>query len=172
MSPQTPQPELQPEPQPKQAQRMDLLLWRHAEAEDHTENDLERQLTDRGLKQARSVGRWILEHRPKQLRILVSPAIRTLQTAEALDLEFEINPQLSPAAAATDLIAAANWPAAGGAVLLVGHQPTLGRLAARLLTGKEMDLSIKKGALWWFVHDGADDDETVLKAVIPASLAR
>lgn len=152
-------------------QRMDILLWRHAEAEDHTENDLERRLTARGRKQANRVGRWILEHQPSKLRILVSPAMRTRQTADALGLEYEIDAQLAPAAEPIDLITAANWPAAGGAVLLVGHQPTLGRLAARLLTGTEMDLTIKKGAVWWFVHDGAGaEGKTVLKAAIPVSL--
>ena len=135
--------------------RMDLLLWRHAEAVDHDDNDMERQLTDRGLKQAKSVGRWILAHHPKKLRILVSPAIRTIQTAEALGLQFEINHQLGPAAGVDDLMAAANWPSADGAVLLVGHKRTLGRLAAHLLTGTEMELAIKKGAVWWFTHGGS-----------------
>lgn len=154
-------------------QGMDLLLWRHAEAEDGSGDDLARQLTAHGLKQAKSVGRWIKEHRPANLRILVSPAVRSVQTAEALGLAYEVSPQLGPSAAAADLIAAAGWPAAGGGVLLVGHQPTLGRLAARLLLGKEMDLFIKKGALWWFSRDGLEGEGgTMLKAVIPPSLAR
>lgn len=154
-------------------QRMDLLLWRHAEAEDREGDDLERQLTARGLKQAKNVGGWLQDHRPKKLRILVSPAIRTVQTAEALGLEYEISQQLAPTTMATDLIAAADWPSAGGAVLLVGHQPILGRLAGLLLIGEERDLTIKKGALWWFSHGGREGgSETVLKAVISASLAR
>lgn len=154
-------------------QQMEVLLWRHAEAEDHAANDLERALTDRGFKQAAIVGRWIREHRPKKMRILVSPATRTIQTADALDLKFEIDEQIGPEASAEDLIAAANWPAEGGAVLLVGHQPTLGRLAARLLTGTEMDLTIKKGAVWWIARDSRGGrDDTILKAVISANLAR
>lgn len=154
------------------AEQMDILLWRHAEAEDSNGDDLARQLTARGMKQAKSVGRWLLEHRPKKMRILVSPAIRAIQTAEGLGLDYEIDPQLDPSATPDSLIAAAEWPAAGGAVLLVGHQPTLGRLASRLLVGKEMDLSIRKGAVWWFTRDGREGrNETSLKAVIPASLA-
>lgn len=152
--------------------RMDLLLWRHAEAEDREDDDLARQLTARGLKQAKSVGRWLQDHQPKNLRILVSPAIRAVQTAEALGLEYEISQQLDPSATPSQLIAAADWPAGGGAVLLVGHQPTLGRLAGLLLVGMEMDLAIKKGALWWFTHEEREgESETTLKAVIPASLA-
>lgn len=150
-------------------QRMDLLLWRHAEAEDHQDDDLARRLTAHGLQQAKSVAGWLLAHQPKKLRILVSPAVRARQTADAAGLDYEISQQLAPNASAADLIAAANWPAAGGAVLLVGHQPTLGRLAGLLLVNHEIDLNIKKGAIWWFSRDS--DNETVLKAAIPASLA-
>jgi len=149
--------------------RRDLLLWRHAEAEAHQADDLGRRLTARGVQQAKSVAHWLRDHQPKRLRILVSPAVRARQTADAAGLDYEISPQLGPDATAADLIAAANWPAADGAVLLVGHQPTLGRLAALLLVNQEIDLSIGKGALWWFSRE--DDDETVLTAVIPAKLA-
>jgi phosphohistidine phosphatase len=41
------------------------------------------------------------------------------------------------------------WPRAGGTVLLVGHQPTLGRVAARLLFDLDSDWSLKKGAIVW-----------------------
>lgn len=154
------------------AQPMEILLWRHAEAEERDKDDLERKLTDRGMNQARSVGHWLLDRRPEALRILVSPAIRTLQTAEALRLEYEISPQLSPSGTALDLIGAADWPSAG-AVLLVGHQPALGRLAARLLIGTERDLTIPNGGLWWFTREERDGrSETMLKAAISASLAR
>lgn len=153
-------------------QRMDLLLWRHAEAEDNDGDDLARRLTGRGVKQAAAVGRWILAHHAKRLRILVSPAKRALQTADALGLEYEIADGIAPAAASSDLMAAADWPDAGGSVLLVGHQPSLGRLASVLLFGRETDLAIKKGALWWFVRDGRRIPcETVLQAVIAPNLA-
>ena len=62
-----------------------------------------------------------------------------------------------------DIIAASNWPRRKGAVLVVGHQPTLGRLAARLLAGEQADWTIKKGALWWF-SDRAGD--IFLRAVV------
>lgn len=149
--------------------RRDLLLWRHAEAEAHQADDLGRQLTARGLQQAQDVAHWLRAHQPKKLRILVSPAVRAQQTADAARLDYEISQQLAPDASAADLIAAANWPAADGAVLLVGHQPTLGRLAALLLVDREIDLRIAKGALWWFSREG--DKETALIAAIPPSLA-
>ena len=49
---------------------MDLIFWRHAEAEDEREGlaDLERALTSRGEKQAQRVGAWLDRHRPPPLK--------------------------------------------------------------------------------------------------------
>jgi len=149
---------------------MDLLLWRHAEAEDG-EDDLRRRLTTRGEKQARSMAAWILAHQPKDMRIIVSPAIRTQQTAEALKLPFETQRKIGPEACVSELIAAAGWPDASGSVLIVGHQPSLGRLASLLLAGHEADWSIKKGALWWLSNrTRRGETQTVLRAVLPVEL--
>ena len=149
---------------------MDLLLWRHAEAEDG-EDDLRRRLTARGEKQARSMAAWILAHQPKDMRIIVSPAIRTQQTAEALKLPFETQRKIGPEACVSELIAAAGWPDASGSVLIVGHQPSLGRLASLLLAGHEADWSIKKGALWWLSNrTRRGETQTVLRAVLPVEM--
>ena len=149
---------------------MDLLLWRHAEAEDG-EDDLRRRLTARGEKQARSMAAWILAHQPKDMRIIVSPAVRTQQTAEALKLPFETQRKIGPEACVSELIAAAGWPDASGSVLIVGHQPSLGRLASLLLAGHEADWSIKKGALWWLSNRvRRSEAQTVLRAMIPVEL--
>lgn len=149
---------------------MDLLLWRHAEAEDG-EDDLRRRLTARGEKQARSMAAWILTHQPKDMRIIVSPAIRTQQTAEALKLPFETQRKIGPEACVSELIAAAGWPDASGSVLIIGHQPSLGRLASLLLAGHEADWSIKKGALWWLSNrTRRGETQTVLRAVLPVEL--
>jgi len=148
---------------------VELILWRHAEAEDGGpgQSDHERRLTARGAKQARKVARWFLAHRPKELRILASPAERAVQTAQALKLPFEIDARIGPGADTADLIAASGWPDADGAVMLVGHQPTLGRLAALVLSGREADWTIKKGALWWLRRPGG---ETSLIAAIAPEL--
>ena len=149
---------------------MDLLLWRHAEAEEG-EDDLKRRLTERGRRQARIMAKWIGEHQPRSLRIIVSPAVRTQQTAEALKLPFETIRMIGPDAGVADLIAASRWPDASGAVLVVGHQPVLGRIAALLLSGQEAEWTIKKGALWWLSNrTRGDETQTVLRAVIPAEL--
>ena len=147
---------------------MDLLLWRHAEAEEG-QIDLQRRLTTRGEKQAKAMGKWIREHQPKNMRILVSPAVRCQQTAAALDLPFETIRQLGPEACVSDLIATSAWPSAGGSVLIVGHQPALGRMASLLLAGQEANWTVKKGALWWFSNRvRSQETQTVLRAVLPA----
>ena len=149
---------------------MDLLLWRHAEAEDG-DDDMLRRLTERGQKQAKTMAAWIRAHQPKDLRIIVSPAVRTQQTAEALDLPFETNRKIGPNACVSELIAASGWPDAAGAVLIIGHQPTLGRMASLLLAGHESDWSVKKGALWWLSNRVRRGDmQTVLRAMIPVEL--
>ena len=114
---------------------------------------------------------WIQRHQPKDLRIVVSPAVRTQQTAEALKLPFETNRKIGPDACVSELIAASGWPHAKGSVLIVGHQPSLGRMVSLLLAGQEAEWSIKKGALWWLsnrVRRG--ETQTVLRAMIPVEL--
>lgn len=149
---------------------MDLLLWRHAEAVDGNP-DHSRELTERGLKQARRVARWLSDNRPKRLRMLVSPTQRTRQTASAFSDDFEIVPALGPDASVAGILAAAGWPDGGGACLLVGHQPSLGRLAALLLAGQEADWTIKKGALWWFTNRVREGEtQTVLRCVVAPEL--
>ncbi len=78
--------------------------------------------------------------------MLVSPAQRTQQTAQALQRPFKTVATIDPQASVDDLLAAARWPRAKEPVLIVGHQPTLGTLAARLLTGQDLAWSVKKGA--------------------------
>jgi phosphohistidine phosphatase len=154
---------------------MDLILWRHAEAEDAGAGtpDARRRLTARGDKQAHDMAKWLKPRLPKRTNILVSPAVRTQQTAHVLALPFEVEPKIDVGADAADLIAAANWPEQSGAVLLVGHQPALGRLAALLLAGSEADWSVKKGAVWWLSKRSREGrDQTILRAVMNPEMLR
>ena len=128
---------------------MDLILWRHAEAEDGAP-DLARELTAKGFKQAEKIAAFLRQHLPEEHRILVSPAARAQQTAAALTDHFTLAPTIAPGASAQAVLHAARWPDAGGTVMIVGHQPTLGEVAAQLLGCNDYSLSIKKSALWWF----------------------
>jgi len=132
---------------------MDLILWRHADA-DNGSPDSARKLTERGQAQAASVAAWLKPRLPERCEILVSPAVRTQQTAAALGLPYSTSAEVGTGAVAADFLAAAGWPERRSALLIVGHQPTLGRVAATLLSGKEADWEIAKGALWWFRQTG------------------
>ena len=149
---------------------MDLILWRHAEAEPGIP-DLERALTSKGQKQARRMADWLGSQLPDNCRILSSPALRTLQTAEALGRKFKIHPELAPGAEPEDILKAANWPAGKEAVLIVGHQPTLGQVAALLMTGEADDWDMRKAGAWWFSqHEPGDPLSVYLKAVMAHDL--
>lgn len=145
---------------------MDLILWRHAEAVDGRP-DLARNLTAKGLRQARESAAWLREHLPRSMRILVSPAERTLQTARALTDDFEIVQSIAPGASAPAVLAAAGWPDAEAPVLVVGHQPTLGMVAATLVAGRPLSWSIRKSGIWWLSHRVRDEEaQTVVRAVM------
>lgn len=149
---------------------MDLILWRHAETEDGAP-DASRKLTGKGLKQAAAVAAWLKPRLPKQCRVISSPTKRTVQTASALTGDFEKIAEVGTGATAAALLSAAGWPDAKGAVVVVGHQPTLGQVAALLLAGAEADWSMKKGAAWWFTTRVRQrETETVLKAVVGPDL--
>jgi phosphohistidine phosphatase len=149
---------------------MDLILWRHAEAVDG-QPDLARELTPKGMKQAKAIAQWLSSRLPRRTRIIVSPAERTQQTAAALTDDFEIDRRLAPGAPPTAMLAAAGWPEHRGAVVVVGHQPTLGMAAALLIAGEPLPWSIKKGAIWWLSHRvRGEHPQVVLRAVMSPDL--
>lgn len=146
---------------------MELIFWRHAEAEEGS-NDLARALTAKGEKQAKRMAGFLNARLPASARILVSPAVRTQQTASALGRAFETVDAIAPGAEADAVLKAAGWPRAEGTVLIVGHQPTLGEAAALLLQ-TESGLSVRKGAVWWFASRARGGrEQAVLRTVIDA----
>lgn len=147
---------------------MDLLIWRHAEAEDEGkgQDDLQRALTRRGEKQAARMARWLDAHLPESTRILCSPALRCEQTVLPLGRKYQLQPDLAPGESAAKLLDAANWPRSRQPVLLVGHQPQLGQALARLLGLKQDDCPIRKGALWWLRTRQRDGQEQTVLVVV------
>lgn len=146
---------------------MDLIIWRHAEAQEGQEgheglDDLQRQLTPRGLKEATRMARWLDAVMPEGTRILCSPALRCDQTAHALGRRYRICPELAPGAPAGTLLALAKWPSARQSVLLVGHQPDLGGLVAHLLGIEDAAVSVRKGGIWWLRHRVRDGRASVV----------
>lgn len=134
---------------------MDLILWRHAEAQDWPEgdpqgaSDLERSLTPRGEKQAFRMASWLDRQLPEGARIFTSPARRCEQTALALGRKYKVRTELAPGATPAQLLELVQWPLSKSPILVIGHQPTLGQTIAQLLGLPASDCPVKKGALWW-----------------------
>jgi phosphohistidine phosphatase len=146
---------------------MELILWRHAEAHDGSP-DAERKLTAKGKRQAKRVANWLRKRLPRDVRIVVSPAVRAQRTARELSRRFETVPAVGLSARADGLLKAAGWPDAGDVtVVVVGHQPTLGEAAALALTGRAAPWSLQKGALIW-IKSPDGDGATLMGAITPA----
>ena len=90
---------------------MNLILWRHAEAEDYATSDLARQLTVRGRKDAQAMAKWLRGRLETNAVILASPAARTVQTVEALTDQYRTVDVLAPGGSVDDVLAATGWPA-------------------------------------------------------------
>lgn len=147
-----------------------MILWRHADAAEGG-RDLERKLTSKGRKQAARVAEWLVARLPSRYAVFASPARRARETADALAVRYKISERLAPGAAPADILAAAGWPSHKGAVLVVGHQPDLGRVAAVLLAGAAAEWSIKKGGLWWLSNREREGEaQVVLRAVLAPDL--
>ena len=149
---------------------MDLILWRHADAAPGS-RDLERKLTAKGRKQAQRVAAWLTAKLPGRYVTLASPARRARETADALGTRYKIVERLAPGAAPGDILEVCGWPSHKGAVVVVGHQPDLGRVAAQLISGAKGDWSVKKGGLWWLSNrEREGESQVVVRAVLAPDL--
>jgi len=146
---------------------MELILWRHADAEDMgLKGDAARELTKKGRRQAERMAEWLRPRLEGRWLVLSSPAARAVQTVTPLDMDYEVRTGVGTSASARDVLREAGWPG-GDRVIVVGHQPTLGEVAAHLLGGTHGDLAVKKGAIWWFAtRERAGGVETVLRLVM------
>ncbi len=150
---------------------MDLILWRHADAIPGSETlpDLDRPLSPKGQRQAKRMGEWLNRVLPENARILVSPSLRTVSTADALERRYKIVPSLAPDGSIDQLLAETRWPHARELTMVVGHQPTLGLAAAYLMGATHITTEnpwrIKKGAIWWIRAKTQDDGSIVVTTV-------
>ena len=150
---------------------MELILWRHGDAENGS-HDSERKLTAKGIKQAARMAKWLRARLPEDAVVLASPAKRAQQTARAFTADYRTVTEIGTSASVKDVLLACGWPGDERAVVVVvGHQPTLGATAALLLTGAAQQWSLKKGAVVWIAgraETGADS--AVLRAAISPDL--
>src|SRR5258705_2772655 len=149
---------------------MELILWRHADADPDDRDDHARKLSARGKKQARRVAKWLRDRLPREAIVLVSPARRARETATALTVRYRCDARLDTDARAQDVLDAAGWPGGSGSVVVVGHEPALGRAASLALTGVEADWHVGKGSVWWLELDEEGGGAVIVRAVISPEL--
>lgn len=132
---------------------MELWLLRHARARAATarEHDKDRKLTDSGRMAARKLNGWIQESGLALPRkILVSPAVRTRETAEiVLDNPEAPEPLIEPAlweALEEDLLGIIQKHAKSASLMLIGHNPGIEWLV-QWLTKQRPRLGIQPGTL-------------------------
>jgi phosphohistidine phosphatase len=132
----------------------DLILWRHADAEIaqpncSVEDDLLRELTPKGHRQAKRMARWLRPHMRNAI-VLSSAAERAMQTAAYLDVDSRIDSAYNPTTSLDAVLSALkSLEHTQQTVILVGHQPWLGELVAYLTKSNNPNTHIKKGATWW-----------------------
>lgn len=144
---------------------MDLILWRHCDAAPGVPDEL-RPLTPLGAKQAERMARWLDLRLPGDCRVVVSPALRAQQTAQSLRRPFETDRRLASGATAEAVLAAANASDAA-VVLVVAHQPSLGRCASLLLEGEPRDRAMQTGEVLWIAGVAEDGRAALAHAVTP-----
>lgn len=123
-----------------------LLLMRHAQAEPgFGVDDIDRPLTDKGLAQAKAVGRLLAQHGHRVDHVICSTALRTRQTLDGVlstwGVETPPEVEYSEAAynAATDtLLELVQYVDADAEnVMVVGHNPSISQLVADFVAGSE-----------------------------------
>lgn len=138
---------------------LNLYLLRHSNAEEYPPQgeagDAARRLTPEGIEKARLIGRALQRLELTFDLVLASPAVRARHTAELVAAELQPSP---PVELHSDLLIGGRLRAVGRRVLqgpqpakevlLVGHEPDLGRIVSLLLVGnQDLHLVFKKGGL-------------------------
>lgn len=148
---------------------MELILWRHADAEEGLIDEA-RKLTPKGVKQAERMARWLAKRLPDDALVVVSPAARAKETAQALERKQRVDKNIGTGATAAQLLEAVGWPNSKRTIVVVGHQPTLGAAAALALTDSASEWHVRKGAIWWISLAAGEHIPSVRAVVSPDML--
>lgn len=139
---------------------LEVFFWRHAPAEAHHPlGDVHRALTPRGHRQAQqsaTVLARVLRGRKMPYQLVTSPAVRAVQTARCLSDAVIFDETLLPEANGDAYVQAMTRHALPAhALILVGHQPSIGDAIAYCLGAPTLNLSVRKSAVWWLsVREG------------------
>jgi phosphohistidine phosphatase len=132
-----------------------LYVIRHAIATERGPeypNESKRPLTQHGTSRFRKVARGLVELDADVSLILSSPLVRARQTADILSQELRGHPpvvettSLAPGAAYADLLRELGQHTKMTGIALVGHEPGIGEIAARLV-GASGAFEFRKGGV-------------------------
>lgn len=159
---------------------MQLILFRHGIAEDLVEggSDATRALTPEGMRKTQAAAEGLAALIDAPGAILTSPKVRALQTAAILGRVFKVEPREEPVLAdgTVDEVVATLATRDEATLVVVGHEPTLSRVAARLSTGRAGSdfVTLKKaGAVRLTVTRGdGDSPRATLDALLPPKVLR
>jgi phosphohistidine phosphatase len=132
---------------------MQLFLLRHAEAQPDAADDEKRTLTAKGSKQARSIGKFCLEHGFVPEIILSSPLVRAEETARLVARELnvpklvQIEESLRPGMTAELVFSCLEKYSEKASIMLVGHEPDFSSLAGALIGGHAESVHFRKATL-------------------------
>ena len=133
---------------------MKLYLLRHANADTEAEIDDNRALSPKGEKQSKRVAEFCRKHAIAPTQILASPLLRAQQTAKPvarkLGLKVETVPWLAQESAPEQIISQLAERGEVESVMLVGHEPDFGYLAAALLGSERDAVCVRKASLLLF----------------------
>ncbi len=125
-----------------------LVIVRHGQANPGADHDAERTLTPAGEKEALLAGEWlagvISAGRLNEPQLLSSPYRRAMQTAEFINRSLDVQMQLAswltpdtpPLTVADQIINASSD------LILVSHQPLVGRIDSLMVDGQDL------GQMW------------------------
>lgn len=133
----------------------ELYLIRHAIAEERGEawpDDNKRPLSEDGISRMRKAARGLARLGVSLDVLLTSPLVRTRQTAEIVAAAVDSRPaivnaeSLAPGGSYGAVVADLEKQGRKTRIALVGHEPNIGELAARLI-GSRHAIEFKKGAI-------------------------
>lgn len=152
-----------------------LYLLRHADAEASAESGAARALTEKGVEQAKRVGRFCRKNELKPDMILSSPFRRAEQTAKLAAEKMEndkvqiaefLASGMQPGTAIAEL---KNY-AESSSVMMVGHEPDFSSLTAKLLGTSQDRIQLKKASLTAIELDENDLSRGTLLFSLPVRL--
>jgi phosphohistidine phosphatase len=134
---------------------MRIYLLRHATAEERgAAEDSKRALVKKGVLQCRKVAALLARARVLPDIVLASPTRRTEETARQVErglgreLALVLDDRLAPGEGTDGAVSMLlSLPEKEDRVLVVGHEPGLSLLAARLLGARSLDIDLRKGGL-------------------------